>query len=459
MKNLAVCFTAFFCLVTHFAFSQCNNAGFELGNFTGWTGTTGTCCPILLPNNGIVVNRHTITTGPGRDANTCNVVPIVSPLGGSFSARLGNDGVRAQAEGLRYTFIPTPASALFIYQYAVVFQDPGHLIAEQPRFETQVLTPAGQAIPCTQYQVTAASNISGFQTCPGFDINGNPTPTVFRNWSTVGVDLTPYIGQNITVEFKTGDCSRGAHYGYAYIDVIGCQPMEITTNFCVGDSIATLTAPPGFLNYQWSTGDTTQVITVNQNTLSQITCVLTSFSGCTATLVTNVQPADPQVVFSTTNGCLGYAMQTTNNSTSVHSPIIGYVWNFGDNTSSTAASPSHTYAAPGQYIVSLTVNTMMGCTNTLYDTVTVYPLPNVAATSASICPGVTAVLTASGASTYTWSPANWLNTTTGSTVSSTPPVTTSYTVVGTDSNGCTGSAISTVTILPPIAPPRPISHN
>jgi hypothetical protein len=36
-------------------FSQgCYNADFELGNFTGWQGRRGECCPIALPNNGIV---------------------------------------------------------------------------------------------------------------------------------------------------------------------------------------------------------------------------------------------------------------------------------------------------------------------------------------------------------------------------------------------------------------------
>jgi hypothetical protein len=48
--------------------------------------------------------------------------------------------------------------------------------------------------------------------------------------------------------------------------------------------------------------------------------------------------------------------------------------------------------------------------------------------------------------TYSWSPANGLNTTAGATVTATPTVTTTYTVTGTLANGCTNSANVTVTI-------------
>jgi hypothetical protein len=53
------------------------------------------------------------------------------------------------------------------------------------------------------------------------------------------------------------------------------------------------------------------------------------------------------------------------------------------------------------------------CTNLAYYTVTVYPNPTIAVTSASMCAGTQATLTASNASTFTWSPATNLNTTTG----------------------------------------------
>lgn len=360
------------------SFSQCDNADFELGNFSGWSGRTGFCCPIVLPNAGLVATRHLITSGTATDPRTCGVVPVVSPLGGNFSARLGNPNRGSRAESLSYTYVVTPSSTLFTYQYAVVFEDPGHIDDEQPRFETQVIA-GGQPIPCTQYIVSSSSNLPGFQTCPGIDWQGNPINIAYRNWTTVGVDLSAYIGQSVTLEFKTGDCDLGAHFGYAYIDAIGCQPMELEVFYCVQDSVANLTAPPGFASYQWSTGETSQSITVDPDLYSQITCTITSFSGCVALLTTFINPADPQVSFTSQNSCYcdDPSAEFINTSTSVHSPIISWLWDFGDGTSSQEQNPSHTYNSPGTYNVTLTATTELGCWDSVTYPVTFYPCPTI----------------------------------------------------------------------------------
>ncbi|MFI5148409.1 MAG: PKD domain-containing protein [Bacteroidia bacterium] len=79
-------------------------------------------------------------------------------------------------------------------------------------------------------------------------------------------------------------------------------------------------------------------------------------------------------------------------------------------------------------------------------TVTVGGAPvTVVPANPSICPGGSVNLTASGATTYSWSPATGLNTTTGSTVTASPTVNTTYTVTGT-STGCNGVATVTVTL-------------
>ncbi|MGN6533369.1 MAG: PKD domain-containing protein [Ginsengibacter sp.] len=44
---------------------------------------------------------------------------------------------------------------------------------------------------------------------------------------------------------------------------------------------------------------------------------------------------------------------------------LNYFWNFGDDSTSTAANPSHTYNASGSYTVSLTVSNATGCSDTL----------------------------------------------------------------------------------------------
>jgi hypothetical protein len=80
--------------------------------------------------------------------------------------------------------------------------------------------------------------------------------------------------------------------------------------------------------------------------------------------------------------------------------------------------------------------------------VTVNPLPTVtiAPASPSIYEGSSVVLTASGGSTYGWSPATGLSATTGQSVTASPTNTTTYTTTGTDANGCTSTAQVTVTV-------------
>ncbi len=81
------------------------------------------------------------------------------------------------------------------------------------------------------------------------------------------------------------------------------------------------------------------------------------------------------------------------------------------------------------------------CTNT--PTITVTPA------SANFCyAGSPITLTASGGSTYRWSPSTGLSATAGSTVSASPTSTTTYVVNGFDANGCSSSATTVITVLP-----------
>jgi gliding motility-associated-like protein len=85
---------------------------------------------------------------------------------------------------------------------------------------------------------------------------------------------------------------------------------------------------------------------------------------------------------------------------------------------------------------SVTGTDVNGCKDTASATVTVNALPQIKASDAGICPGGSAVLTASGASTYTWAPPVGLSNTTGASVTANPTSTTTYTVCGTSVEGC-----------------------
>ena len=351
--------------------SSCTNSDFELGNFNGWSGQTGSCCPISTTPSAIITGRHTIMTGTGTDPNTCNNVTVVAP-GGTYSARLGNSSVGRQAEKLTYTIPVVDASnALFIYKYAVVLQDPSHTAVDQPRFELKILNASGQVIDpvCGYYLVVADDNIPGFQNCGG---------VVYKNWTTVGIDLTPYIGQQISLVFATGDCDLGGHYGYAYLDAY-CTALRINTNFCAGSSVVTLTAPIGF-TYLWSNGATSQSISITNPIIGQtVSCQLTSVTGCRVSLTSVLQPAPPIPDFNLTqqNNCASGANFTNLSTTSPGTDLtsISFLWNFGDGQTSTSVSPTHVYANPGTYDVTLTVTNSIGCVDSITKQVTVVAPP------------------------------------------------------------------------------------
>jgi hypothetical protein len=100
-----------------------------------------------------------------------------------------------------------------------------------------------------------------------------------------------------------------------------------------------------------------------------------------------------------------------------------------------------------------------GCSGTTTVTVTVNPLPEVTAASATVCTGDSAVLTASGAATYTWTPATGLSATTGSSVVANPSVTTTYYITGTDAQGCSSIDTDVVTVVPSPNKPSFTQHN
>lgn len=82
--------------------------------------------------------------------------------------------------------------------------------------------------------------------------------------------------------------------------------------------------------------------------------------------------------------------------------------------------------------------------------VTVHPKPvmNINPDTARFCSGGAATLTATGASSVSWSPAQNLNTTSGASVLASPYISTVYRAIGTSEHGCLDTAYTTIVVYP-----------
>lgn len=394
MKTIFSFFFFLFTIAVNTSFSQvsgCANADFESGTFANWVGYTGNCCGINTPNMGISPGQHTIMTGAGFDPFACSPMPVVAP-GSTTSARLGNSQVGAQAERLQYVFNITPTSNLIIFKYAVVLQDPGHSINAQPRFEAQLYDQNNNPIPCTFYQVTAGSGVPGFEACGQIRS---------KNWTNVGVDVTAFMGQTVTLDVATGDCSLSGHFGYAYVDA-GCSALTLEARYCEDESglTATLSAPDGFANYVWTDSVTNaplgvgQVITVPNDTAATILCTITSVNGCVATLSTQITPSNVFADFTGLDVCDGLPVNLTNTTTYLNAIFDSLLWTASDGYTSESANFSHQFAGPGQYTVQLVVESDAGCKDTIVNVVNVYDIPNANFGFNDVCIGASAVLNA-----------------------------------------------------------------
>ncbi|MEY5132890.1 MAG: hypothetical protein RLZZ198_894 [Bacteroidota bacterium] len=384
-------FSLFILLTSFLGVSQnnagCPNANFSSNNFTNWQGWTGTYGNPAA-TFGIVNGRHTIINTPGIDPNTCGGLQMIPP-GSTRSARLGNASTGSQGERLSYTINVNTQNSLFIYKYACVLQDPGHSAAQQPVFQMRLLNQNGTQIGgnCGQYTVYAGQPGQNFQTC------GNRK---WLPWTVVGVNLQAYLGQNVTIEFTTKDCSLGGHYGYAYV-VADCMPLTLDLDYCFGSPTINISGPAGFQSYNWSNGANTQSISVPAATAApSYTVTMQSFSNqgnCTVALTASAIPTTVQTNFTHTAACPWSPMQFTSTPTIAPNTINGvalpnggassWSWNFGDGSTLTGnnpavhMNPTHTYQNPGTYTVTHIVTTQAGCSDTISQTITVSPPPTI----------------------------------------------------------------------------------
>jgi gliding motility-associated-like protein len=357
------------------AVSACpDNIDFEFGNFTNWkcfigrVDSVGTTNVITVTPSPPTAGRHTLYARKIPSAiDPFGLFPTNPPDGSNFALKLGNTKVGAEAERVRYTIhVPVNDSNFSIkYDYAVVFQDPGHTIWTQPRFTVRVFDSAANTyVTCASFEYISTSNL------PGFARSTVDTSVIYKPWSSVFLSLRGKAGKTMYLEFTTADCVRKGHWGYAYVDVEKPCGQSVEINYqCDSPHITTLTGPAGFQTYNWWDSSFSNIIATGQNVIlnpgptinSTLWLEMIPYNnfGCTDTLpvkITGRFNADFGVS-DTTGTCAPHSFTFYNN----HIPSTTTTWDFGDGTFGTGDTVTHIYTIPGNYIVKLHSVLPSGC--------------------------------------------------------------------------------------------------
>lgn len=424
------------------------NLGFETGDLSGWEQYTGefyrngTGNTYEYRNWTPVINSDRIEVVSGLPNSSQD--PIIScwdlPTNpnGIHPVRIGSTdatesttaGVTA-AEKLVYRFVVTENTTLLTFRYAAVMHcpDADHTGDQLPSFSVSMVVKnpavAGseKLLDCGNFTIRGDNqNASDIQLVKNMGANLSCTSSkvvVNNNYSTLkqyayspwkygNVDLSQYIGEELTITLLNHDCMRydattgtmetcnHRSYGYFWAET---KKLELKVKNC-GSEDAEIVAPDGFEKYEWFRSDNVAVTKDPQNPKRAIikqnqikngvvySCRLSSDnSNCSdIVLSTELQEVGVVVDFDCVNEC-GGLVKFTNKTEVQGDKVNSCSWNFDDGTSSTHTDPEVRYKKPGEYNVTVTMRTDMGCTMSKQKKITVRNFPdlNIDVANDSVC--------------------------------------------------------------------------
>jgi hypothetical protein len=295
---------------------------------------------------------------------------------------------------------------------------------------------------------TVSATASNNTICAGASVSLTGSGASTYNWmpgnlSGASVSDTPASSTTYTVTGTDANgCTNTGNVSITVNALPSVAASASSNSICTGSSV-NLTGS-GASTYNWMPGSLSgSSVNDAPTTSTTYTVTGTDANGCTNTANVSVTVnALPSVSASASSNsiCTGSSVNLTGSGASTYNWMPG---NLSGSSVNDSPSASTTYTVSG--------TDANGCTNTSTVAVTVNALPTVSATASNntICAGSSVTLTGSGATTYNWMPGNL----SGSPVSDTPSASTTYTVTGTDGNGCsnTGNVSITVNALPSVS--------
>lgn len=249
-------------------------------------------------------------------------------------------------------------------------------------------------------------------------------------------------------------------------------PNFTISSFCQREGVsfqdASSVAFGKVVRWEWNFGDGSTSIEQNPQHVYaaagtyQVSLRVWSGIICTdvITKTITVLPSPTATFTSPATACTGQKTIFTNTSLANGSDPLTYSWTFGDGTSSSEASPAHTFTTPGTYTVTLISTGASGCAQTVQKTITVAESPTVeAGEGGTIVQGETLLLNGSGSAALLWSPATGLSDSTVGNPIASPIETTRYYLSATTAAGCTVVDSVDVLVMNRLIIPKAFSPN
>ena len=280
----------------------------------------------------------------------------------------------------------------------------------------------------------------------GTDVPGGLwTGTAVNSATGVFTPSSAPLGNNTIMYTVSNPCPINSFITINVVNGSSIAIIPTPPNVCENGSPITLTAnPPGGT---WTgTGITNVSLGTFDPTVSGDGAFVISYNSSgscpsSGTVTVTVVPVEDATFTVQPNIC-------ANSSAFLLVPVTaGGTWSgTGVNTASGLFDPS--ISGAGSFPITYTVGT---CGATSTSNVVVNSLPTVnASVDQGICPGDSVQITATGASTYVWTPSATLSSSTIANPFASPTTSpTTYLVTGTGANGCTDTANVIVTIFTP----------
>ncbi len=215
-------------------------------------------------------------------------------------------------------------------------------------------------------------------------------------WSTLSNDSVLAIHDAGSYFVQITDSFGCSFYSDTIVVSVDSFPQNASlgadTTLCAGNSISLVEGNGE--SFLWSTGDTTNSITINNN--GQYWLIATDSTGCVAydTINITIQGLAPVPAFSYNTTCLGDSTFFTDSSyVNDNSNIIAWQWDFGNSGTSTNQNPATLFLSDSIYTVQLSVETDSGCYNTITQDIKIHSLPVASVALPNLCSNTNLVFT------------------------------------------------------------------